>query len=220
MGMFVAQYPRVGAALVPVLVVGELALLWLLKNHHARAIVGGLVFITILRPWPNVGNPFLTGRAVDLLWLFLAFIALIITTGGARRLRRIWSGSYWLLAMTASVLISLTAAVFLMGQPVIVRDLFELYRGPYYFLIFLVATQVTWDDHQLRDFFFKPLIVALWIAFAVSVLQGLGPELRSLVGYVYTPKSASNLANAFATGGKSGALVRLQTRTGTVLPWL
>lgn len=136
-GMFVAQYPRVGAALVPVLVVGELALLWLLKNPHARAIVGGLVFITILRPWPNIGNPFLTGRTVDLLWLFLAFIALIITTGGARRLRRIWSGSYWLLAMTASVLISLTAAVFLMGQPVIVRDLFELYRGPYYFLIFL-----------------------------------------------------------------------------------
>ena len=138
-GMFVAQYPRVGTALVPVFVMGELALLWLLKNRHARAIVGALVFITILRPWPNVGNPFLAGRAVDLLWLFLAFTALIITTGGVRRLRRIWSGSYWLLAMTGSVLISLTAAVFLLGQPVIVRDLFELYRGLYYFLVFLVA---------------------------------------------------------------------------------
>ncbi len=201
-GMFVAQHPRVGAALIPVLVVGEIALLWIIKNHHARAIVGGLVFITILRPWPNVGNPFLTGRAVDLLWLFLAFIALIITTGGAQRLQRIWPGSYWLLAMTGSVLISLSVAVFFLGQPVIVRDLFELYRGPYYFLIFLVATQLTWNDRQLRDFFFKPLIIALWIAFAVSVLQGLGTELRSLVGNIYTPKSASNLASAFAAGGK------------------
>ena len=34
------------------------------------------------------------------------------------------------------------------------------------------------------------------------MLQGLGPELRSLVGYVYTPKSASNIVSAFATGGK------------------
>lgn len=71
-GIFVAQYPGVGTALVPTLVIGEIALLWLLKNSHARAIVGALVFITILRPWPNVGNPSLTGRAVDLVWLFIA----------------------------------------------------------------------------------------------------------------------------------------------------
>ena len=103
--------------------------------------------------------------------------------------------------MTASVLVSLTAAVFFLGQPVIVRDLFELYRGPYYFLIFLVATQVSWDDRQLRDYFFKPLILALWIAFAVSVVQGLGPEPRSIVGYIYTPNSASDLASIFVPGG-------------------
>ena len=143
-GMFVAQHPRAGTVLVPLLIVGEIALLWLLKNPHARALVGGLVFLTILRPWPNIGDPSLTGRAMDLLWLFLAFIVLMTTTSSVWRLRRIWPGAYWLLAMTANVLISLAAAVFLLGQPVILRDLFELYRGPYYFLIFLVATRVTW----------------------------------------------------------------------------
>ena len=71
-GIFVAQYPGVGTALVPALVIGEITLLWLLKNSHAGAIVGALVFIIILRPWPNVGNPSLTGRAVDLVWLFIA----------------------------------------------------------------------------------------------------------------------------------------------------
>lgn len=70
-GIFVAQYPGVGTALVPALVIGEIALLWLLKNSHVRATVDALVFTTILRPWPNVGNPSLTGRAVDLVWLFI-----------------------------------------------------------------------------------------------------------------------------------------------------
>ena len=196
-GSVAPDQPRATLAVAAILVVVELGLFWLAKHFHARALIGGLLFLTVLRPLPNLGNPFLVGRAIDLLWLVLAFLVLMLITDVGRRLSRGWRGAYWLLAMTAAVLVSLSTGAYLLGQPIITRDLFELYRGPYYFLILLIATQVRWSDRQLTSYFFKPFVVALWIAFAVSLVQGLGPDL---VQYVYTPKATQSILIAINEG--------------------
>ena len=196
-GSVAPYHPKATLAVAAILVIAELALLWLARNFHARALIGVLLFLTILRPLPNVGNPFVVGRAIDLLWLIFAVVALMLITDNGRRLSRGWRGGYWLLAMTAAVLVSLPVGAYILGQPIITRDLFELYRGPYYFLILLLATQVPWNDRQLASYFFKPFVVALWIAFAVSLVQGLGPDL---VQYVYTPKATQSILIAVNEG--------------------
>ncbi|MCH7705682.1 MAG: hypothetical protein IIB33_01380, partial [Chloroflexi bacterium] len=204
---------------------------WLSRNWHLHAMIGALLYLTILRPLPDVGSAFLYDRLLDGVWFLLVTAILGYQFVYKRRRLRTWSGGFWLLAGTVVVLVSLLVGS-LLGQPIIIRDFFELYRGPYYFLVLLLATQVVWDDEDLGESFYKPLLAGLAIAFVVSVLQGLGGTGITIVSPIYTPKSAEPIFSAFSSYLGSGYGFYLQNSgtfgnpnwygvaLGVVLPFL
>ena len=207
-------YPAAGMFLGALLVLGGIPLLWLSRNRSHYALVGGLLFLTILRPLPEVSNYFLYDRLLDVGWLFLVVAILGYRFLNERKRPRAWSASYWLLAGTLVGMVSLPLGA-LLGQPVVLRDFFEFYRGPYYFLVLLLATQVGWSDDNLLEFLYKPLLAALFFAFAVSVLQGLGDWGTSLVSNVYTPKFAEPFYRAFSNPVGYGSGFFFSVNAGT-----
>ena len=199
-GAVVVQSPRIATLVVLLLAAALVAQLWLAKNTHAYGFVGFFVVLTILRPLPSVGNQLVVGRIMDAIWLVLAGILLMLITSDRSKLIRVWPGTYLLLLMSMLVVLSMSIGAFLFQQPVISRDFFELYRGPYYLLIFAVATQVSWSDRQLVRYFFKPLLIGFWIVFGISVVQGLGADFRSTVEYIYTTKGTNDITTALTAG--------------------
>ena len=207
-------YPAAGMFLGGLLVLGGIPLLWLSRNRSHYALVGVLLFLTILRPLPEVSNYFLHDRLLDVGWLVLVVAILAYRFVNERKRPRAWSASYWLLAGTLVVMVSLPVGA-LLGQPVVLRDFFEFYRGPYYFLVLLLATQVGWSDDNLLEFLYKPLLIALFFAFAISILQGLGDWGTSLVSNLYTPKFAEPFRNAFSNSGSQGSGFFFSINSGT-----
>ena len=135
---------------------------WLLRNWHLHAMIGGLLYLTILRPLPDGSSAFLYDRLLDGVWLLLVTAILGYQFLYKRERLHIWSGGFWLLAGSVVVLVALPVG-FLLGQPVITRDFFELYRGPYYFLVLLLATQVVWDEENISQSFYKFRSDSPWI---------------------------------------------------------
>ena len=209
-GWGVVQHPNATIFIVTIASLSALGLLWLARNSRSHALIGGFLFLTILRPLPGLWEALVVGRIVDLVWLLLALLIIYQITGGGKRLLQIWRGSIWLLLMPVAVLISISAAILVVQQPVITRDFFELYRGPYYFLIILVVTQVTWSDKQLSKFLFKPLVVALWVSFAISILQSPLAPSREIIEYLYTPKGAKDIFVAISSAS-AGETFKLRT---------
>ena len=197
-----------------ILVLGGIPLLWLSRSRSHYALVGVLLFLTILRPLPEVSNAFLYDRLLDVGWLLLVMAILGYRIFIERKRPWAWSASYWLLAGTLVLMVSLPVGA-LLGQPVVLRDFFEFYRGPYYFLVLLLATQVGWREENLLDFLYKPLLIALFFTFAISVMQGLGDWGESLVSYVYTPKFAEPFNLAFSNSVSQGSGFFFLINSGT-----
>ena len=177
---------------------------WLSRNWHLHAMVGGLLYLTILRPLPNVDSAYLYDRLVDGVWFLLVIAILGYQFAYKRRRLLIWSGGFWLLAGFVVVLVSLSVGA-QMGQPVIARDFFELYRGPYYYFVLLLATQVAWNDEDISQSFYRPLLAALSIAFVISVIQGLGETGITIVSPIYSPKSVEPFLTAFSSSSHLGS---------------
>ena len=176
---------------------------WLSRNWHLHASIGALLYLTILRPLPDIGNEFLYDRLLDGAWFLLVTAMLGYQFAYKRRRLHIWSGSFWLILGSVVVIVSILVGG-LLGQPVIARDFRELYRGPYYFLVIVAATQVAWDDEDLGGSLFVPLLAGLSIAFLVSVVQNLGGAGIEIVSPIYTPNSAESVFNAFSSHYGSG----------------
>ena len=190
-------HPTAGMILGATLVLGGIPLLWLSRSRRIYVLIGVLLFLTILRPLPDVGNAWIYDRLLDAGWFLVVTVILAYRIVIKRNRPRVWSASYWLLAGTVVLMLALPVGS-LLGQPVILRDFFELYRGPYYFLVLLLATQVSWSDENLLEFLHKPLLIALFFTFAVSIMQGLGDWGESFVSNMYTPKFAEPFYDAFS----------------------
>lgn len=190
------MHPTAGMILGTILVLGGIPLLWLSRSRRIYALIGVLLFLTILRPLPDVSNPWIYDRLIDAGWFLVVVAILGYRFVIQRNWPRVWSASSWLLAGTLVLMVSLPVGS-LLGQPVILRDFLEFYRGPYYFLVLLLATQVGWSDENLLEFLHKPLLIALFFAFAVSIIQGLGDWGESFVSNVYTTRSTEPFYDAF-----------------------
>jgi len=192
-----------GAIVAAGLLLVVLPWFWLSRNWHLHAMIGGLLYLTILRPLPDVSSAVLYDRLLDVVWFLLVTAIFGYQFLYKRRRLLIWSGGFWLLAGFVGVGVSIWVGA-QMGQPVIARDFFELYRGPYYFLVLLLATQVAWDDEDISQSFYRPLLAALSIAFVISVIQGLGGTGTMIVSPIYTPKSVEPFLAAFSSDLGSG----------------
>ena len=212
--MLTLLYPAAGMVVGTILVLGGIPLLWLSGNRRIYAVIGGLLFLTILRPLPDVGDSFLYDRLLDAGWFLLVTAILGYRLVIKRKRLRAWSASYWLLAGTLVLMVSLPVGA-LLGQSVILRDFFEFYRGPYYFLVLLLATQVGWSDENLLEFLHTPLLVALFFTFAISVMQGLGDWGESLVSNVYTPRYSESFYDAFSNSVSQGPGFFFLSNSGT-----
>jgi len=204
-------HPVSGMILAAILVLVVVPFLWLLRHHQVYAFVGALLFLTILRPLPSfidsdgvaVGSG-LYDRLLDLVWVLLVVAALAYWILGRHKQLRVWPASYWLLAGTLAVMLSIAGAG-LWGRGIVLRDLFELYRGPYNFLVLLLVAQVAWDDEKLSRFLYKPFLVALLVVSAVTVIQGLGDWGASFVSAVYTPRFTESFFEMFINPIGSGS---------------
>ena len=220
-------HPESAMLLAAMLVLVVAPFLWLFRHHQAYAFVGALLFLTILRPLPSfidsdgIAVPSgLYDRLLDLVWILFVVAALAYWILGRHKRLRVWPASYWLLAGTLAVMLSIAGAG-LWGRGIVLRDLFELYRGPYYFLILLLAAQVAWDDEKLSRFLYKPFLAALLVVSAVTVIQGLDDWGASFVSAVYTPRFTESFFETFTNpiGSGSGSFFLINAGTFANSNW-
>lgn len=158
------------------------------KIDVPQSLIGVLILITLVRPKPSLGNNLISGRLVDAVWLILALAIFVLSLDFDKRKPRLWGGIVWLIVMTLSINISLFIGALFLQQTIVFRDIFELYRGPYYILILLLASRLPWTEHQLREYFYKPFLFGIWIVLIVSFVSGLGGLASHLINIVYSPK--------------------------------
>lgn len=177
------------------------ALSWLIKLNEPRSFIGFLILLTLVRPMPKLGNSLISGRLVDAVWFIIAILVFIISIELNRQKPKFWSSIVWLIIMTLSITFSIFNAVVVMQQDFVFRDLFELYRGPYYILILLLSSRIPWTGNQLRKYFYEPLLVGIWLVFAISVMQGFRGWAGSLIEIIYSPKSMGyNVLDLLSSG--------------------
>ena len=153
--------------------------------------VGNFLLLTLLRPLPSVfGSPYVVGRLIDAIWLGFAFVLLGISARSQTNGRMVaWKTFGWLFVFAVTSLVSLVAASFVQGQDVVPRDFFELYRMPYYYIVFLIAARLSWPKEELIKHFFRPMLIGIWVMVFISALQ-MNPFLNAALEQVYTLKSA------------------------------
>jgi len=205
-------YPVGGMIFAAILVLIVFPAFWLSRHRHIYAMVGALFFLTILRPLPDISAVY--DRLLDVLWLILVVAICAYWIRTTRQKLRFWPASYWLLAGTLVVILSLPIGA-LLGQPVILRDFFELYRGLYYFLVLLIATRVSWGDEKLSSFFYKPFLIALFFVFVISIIQGLGIWGKSFVSAMYVPRYAESFFGMFSNPIGTGSGFFFLINSGT-----
>ena len=187
-GLYVV-WPRAGVGLAIFVAIFLVPAIWLCGRLRPHAVVGAVLYLTILRPLPAASSTLVADRILDAVWLalFAAALAVIYTQSGHRL--RLWRGVYWLAGSGALVGVSMVVGA-VAGQNIVARDFFEFYRGPFYILVLLVATQVDWNRSQLTEYLFKPLLAALVVSAGVAILQMNSPTGANAVLLVYVPKVA------------------------------
>jgi len=165
------------------------------RTVSPHALLGAFLLLTILRPLPSVrGDPFVVGRSVDALWLALA-LAIAVTSSrrapGAGYVT-VWAPGLWLIILTLITGLSTALGSLVPGKTIVLRDLFEMYRWPYYLLVLALASHARWSADQIDVHFIKPLLLGIYVETAITLLQL--PQtgyLRSTLEYLYTLKYSS-----------------------------
>ena len=185
-GLF-ALWPRMGVGLAVFVALVVVPALWLVGRWSPHAVLGAFLYITILRPLPRAEDTAAADRALDAVWFVMAAAVVIYLYRRSGNRLRIWRGLYWLAASGVLVGVSLGVGA-LLGQPVVFRDLFELYRAPFYGLILLGATQVDWTSEHISQHLMKPLLAALAVSGVFALVQMDIYTGKDAVALVYYPK--------------------------------
>lgn len=160
---------------------------------NKKSLFGWFLVLTMIRPYPFAAYyPVLSGRIVDLVWFFLAGFFLFCYIP----LKRNKMGAvliFWMVAIMYSTIISLYLAAVFFNNNVIIQDLFELYRMPYYLLVLTFSMQFKWSRKDILRYFVRPMIIGVGLMMLVSFLQmqRYSSMIKEILGYVYYLKTTA-----------------------------
>ena len=163
-------------------------------GHQPHLLVGVLLFLTIVRPLPQIGNPFVVARVLDAIWFVFVVGALLVTSARVRIQSTFPNPPLCLIALFMATVLSLGWGGLILNREVVLRDFFELYRAPYYLLVFLLAARLQWSNWHLRRYFYLPLILATLFSGVVAISQGFDGILGSMTRMVYSPKTGGDVS--------------------------
>jgi len=96
-----------------------------------------------------------------------------------------------------SGVLSLAWGGFFMGVNVVVRDFFELYRFPYFIIVIIALSQISWTYYRLSENFFKVILSSFVFIFIVSFLQMFDGLPKNVIEFIYNPKYGSDISRAY-----------------------
>jgi len=160
------------------------------RYSRAHALLGWFLLVTILRPYPMLfADPSIVGRIVDLIWFLMAGIFLLYLFP-RRQASAGGSPVLWLILIMYSTLMSLFWGT-LVFSSIIMRDVYELYRAPYYLLVLILSSSMLWTKEELKRDFSRTMIISVFAMTAVSFLQMQSniPILKTILSHMYYLKS-------------------------------
>lgn len=130
------------------------------------------LILNILRPAPvEIFGESLGMRIIDAIYFYLIFVLFILLIWKVRVKIKLISLHCWLFLFFAIQVISLTFSAFFNAGNIVIRDLFELYRIPFYILIFSFAFSLDWDDDKIKRYLYRPIIIGVLVNFIMVALQ-------------------------------------------------
>lgn len=130
------------------------------------------LLLSILRPAPvEILGDFFGMRIIDAIYFCIAaifFMLLLLKKEGRIKYTfvHLCFGLFFLIQ-----LISLSFNSMFSNIAIINRDLYELYRIPFYAIIFSFSFGLEWNIQKMRKYFYRPMVVGVLINFFLIILQ-------------------------------------------------
>ncbi|MCF7804202.1 MAG: hypothetical protein K9N46_07935 [Candidatus Marinimicrobia bacterium] len=138
---------------------------------------------------------------IDAIWGLLVIYFYFKVTFNTKTKIRISKNSKILLTISIITIISLTLANISQNRIVLFSDFLESYRYFYYFLVLNAGFQLNWTKDTLERYLISPIIVAVIISGAISILAALSPLLAKYISKIYLLKSTYGLPELQSISG-------------------
>ncbi len=160
------------------------------KRERMNFLFSWFLLLTMLRPYPVAASNFsLSGRIVDAVW-FVIVLVFLFRLAPWRKVGKDAFPLLWMMLVMLSMIISIVVSTFIMGT-VVIRDVFEFYRVPYYFMVLFFSAQFIWSGETVTRYIVRPILYALVVMVIVSLIDMFnhGGLLGNFVSLVYYMKS-------------------------------
>ncbi len=175
------------------------------RDTIIHRLVGGLVFLTILRPLPGTVGPDLVvwKRVMDVVWLvFVVSIGLCYIIRSQSISLSLLPGIGWLGSISTLSITSAFMSATVLETPVVYSDLLEPYRWIYYALVLSIAGGVRWSKHEIKEHLVRPLTWGLGVSYLITFIAAVNPYGRGALTLLYN----------FDSGGRD-LITRIASRT-------
>jgi O-antigen ligase len=146
-----------------------------------RILVSLSLCAILLRPYPIT----LLGRLGARIGDFSVFLVLVIfyvfifVSNNRIKINQV---SFLLFLLFTQMVFSALFGLFFLDVDVVLRDIFELYRIPYFFLLFSLSYQMHWNEKSINHFYITPFL----LLGTIIIFFGIGQRLHVPGTYIIT----------------------------------